>query len=250
DGAAAMLQSGAIPLLRVLSPTGRRVDFKEGAMPAADLIKWLDGAYEGAIAATGEELLGSDAPDAAALVKLIERLADPDAALREAAIKRLVPHPAAAAVAVAQAFAKGNLLTRLACLDLLAEWKAPLADIDPWQPETLTAERIKKIQDWAATAGKAQPATQPATTKPAALAPPQLDEARRELARLLSAPTQDEARALRERLARLGKPLLPEVQARLQQSVVADTARERLLALRYRLVASDALALGWPAGLE
>src|SRR5258706_9194206 len=250
DGAAAMLQSGAIPLLRVLSPTGRRVDFKEGAMPAADLVKWLDGAYEGAIAATGEELLGSDAPDAAALAKLIERLADPDAALREAAIKRLAPHPTAAAVAVAQAFAKGNLLTRLACLDLLAEWKAPFADIDPWQPETLTSERVKKIQDWAAAAAKAQPATQPAATKPAALAPPQLDEARRELARLLAAPTQDEARALRERLARLGKPLLPEVQARLQETAVADTARERLLALRYRLGASDALALGWPAGLE
>jgi HEAT repeat protein len=250
DGAAAMLQSGAIPLLRVLSPTGRRVDFKEGAMPAADLIKWLDGAYEGAIAATGEELLGSDAPDAPALAKLIERLADPDAALREAAIKRLAPHPAAAANAVAQAFTKGNLLTRLACLDLLADWKAPLADIDPWQPETLTAERLKKIQDWAAAVAKAQPATQPAATKPAALAPPQLEEARREIARLLAAPTQDEARALRERLARLGKALLPEVQARLQESVVLDTARERLLALRYRLVASDALALGWPAGLE
>jgi HEAT repeat protein len=252
DGAAAMLQSGAIPLLRVLSPTGRRVDFKEGAMPAADLIKWLDGAYEGAIAATGEELLGNDAPDAAALAKLIERLADSDAALREAAIKRLAPHPAAAAVAVADAFAKGNLLTRLSCLDLLSEWKAPLADIDPWQPETLTVERLKALHDWAATAKSAAPAaaTQPAT-RPAVLAPPQLDEARREIARMLAAPTEDEARALRERLARLGKALLPEVQARLAAETLADgQARQRLLALRYRLAASDELAIGWPGGLE
>jgi HEAT repeat protein len=248
EGAAAMLQSGAIPLLRVLSPTGRRVDFKEGTMPAADLAKWLDGAYEGAVAASGEELLGTDAPDAAGLAKLIERLADADAAMREAAIKRLAPHSAAAAVAVTDAFAKGNLLTRLSCLDLLAEWKAPLTDIDPWQPETLTPQRLKQLQDWAAGATKTTPATQPAT-KPAVLAPPQLEEARREIARMLAAPTQDEARALRERLARLGKALLPEVHARLAETL-AESARERLLALRYRLAASDTLAIGWPAGLE
>src|SRR5258706_11823131 len=87
DGAAAMLQSGAIPLLRVLSPTGRRIDFKEGAMPAADLIKWLDGAYEGAIAATGEELLGSDAPDAAAHVLTRAPQADAAPLLRLSAVR-------------------------------------------------------------------------------------------------------------------------------------------------------------------
>src|SRR5258706_11961383 len=87
DGAAAMLQSGAIPLLRVLSPTGRRIDFKEGAMPAADLIKWHDGAYEGAIAATCEDLPGSDAPDAAAHVLTRAPQADAAPLLRLSAVR-------------------------------------------------------------------------------------------------------------------------------------------------------------------
>src|SRR5262249_55486812 len=58
-----------------------------------------------------------------------------------------------------------------------------------------------------------------------------------------------EGRALRERLARFGKLLLPEVYARLKDTV-SDDVRERLTALRYRLVESDTLARAWPGGVE
>jgi HEAT repeat protein len=252
EGAAAMLQSGAIPLLRVLSPTGRRVDFKEGTMSAAELVKWLDGQYERAVEAAGEELLGNDAPDAAATAKLIADLAESDAALRESAIKRLAPHRKETAVAVVDAFAKANLVTRLACLDLLTEWKAPVDGLDPWQPETLSAERLKRLKDWAAGLAKVAstaPTSAP-STKPVVLTPEQLQEARREMDRLVAAATPAEARGLRERLARLGKVLLPKIRTRLNQQSRGETAHRRLLELRYRVAASDALAWSWPGGLE
>lgn len=246
DGAATLLQNGTIPLLRILSPTGRRVDFKEGAVKSADLVKWLDGAYDGALMASGEQLLGADASDASSLAKLIEHLSDPDAASREAAIKRLAPSCPAAAGAVAQTFAKGNLLTRLACLALLNEWKAPVAGIDPWQPDTVTPEKLKAIAEWAAKQ-KGQAAV-PATA-PAVLTSEQLEDARREISHMVAASTQDEARATRERLARLGRQILPLIQDALKSGPV-DAARERLLALRYRLAATDAIVAGWPGGIE
>ena len=58
-----------------------------------------------------------------------------------------------------------------------------------------------------------------------------------------------ESDAIRQRLARLGPALLPEVAARLK-AAAADQDRRRLLILRYRLAAPDSLVLRWPGGLE
>src|SRR5437868_5269094 len=65
----------------------------------------------------------------------------------------------------------------------------------------------------------------------------------------LAAATDADAAAIRERLSRHGPALLPDVYARLKNPPT-DQLRERLTALRYRLVAADALALNWPGGLE
>lgn len=249
EEAPALLESGAIPLLRVLSPAGTRVDVREGLTDAAELLKWLASSYEKAIGAAGaEDLLGEDAPDAATLAKLIPHLADAAAATREAAIRRLQPHPGVAAKAVVETFAKGNLITRLAAIDLLTAWNAPVGEMDPWRPETVTPERLEALAGWA-TAAHARPATAPAS-RPSALTPRELTDARAELTRLASATSEDEARGIRERLARVGVALLPEIRARLADPGLADAPRARLTALRYRLVATDALALGWPTGLE
>ncbi len=65
---------------------------------------------------------------------------------------------------------------------------------------------------------------------------------------MLTAPAGDVA-AMREQLARFGRGLMPLVYARLKD-VDSDAGRERLIALRYRLAASDRLPLRWPGGLE
>jgi HEAT repeat protein len=245
-GAAAWLESGAIPLLRLLSPTGKRVAVREGAMKGEDLVQWLDAQRDAALASAGEELLGSGEPTADDLAKLVKRLGDADPTPREAAIKRMLAHPGASAGAVVDAFAKGDLATRLAALDLLEQWKAPVTGIDPWRPETVTNDAIKKLLDWAATA-KSAPATRPAS-RPTTLPSADVEDARREIGRMLAG-SDEEARAARERLARYGRALMPEVLAALKEAAT-DLARERLLALRYRLVAPDALVLQWPNGIE
>ena len=75
----------------------------------------------------------------------------------------------------------------------------------------------------------------------------QLADARSQIDRMLRS-SAAEADAIRERLARLGDALQPEVYGRLRQTT-DDRQRELLLALRYRLAAGDALALRWPGGV-
>src|SRR5262249_54865325 len=55
--------------------------------------------------------------------------------------------------------------------------------------------------------------------------------------------------AVRERLLRYGTNLKPEIDKRLEGSP-GDQERQRLTALRYRLAASQSLALRWPDGFE
>ena len=71
-------------------------------MSGEDLVKWLDEQREAAMAGAGDELVGAAAPDAETLEKLIKRLADADASLREMAIRRLSPHANVSAAAVAE----------------------------------------------------------------------------------------------------------------------------------------------------
>ena len=175
--------------------------------------------------------------------KLLDALQKPNIPLREAATRRLLPHPQIAAVSIVDLFAAGSLKARLAALELLAAWDAPVDQVDPWRPETITAPRLEALKTWATQLARTS-ATRPATLPSLASI-----DVKQELAALLSARTDLEASAIRERLARSGPALLSEVYAALK-SVSADRDRERLTALRYRLVSTDRLALSWPDGLD
>src|SRR5262249_48149209 len=154
-------------------------------------------------------------------------------AVREAAIRRLLPNPEGGAAPVATAFAEGSLSTRLAALELLAAWQAPVEGLDPRRPQTLTAERLKAVSAWA---HKLDEKALGALQKPKELTTGELASAGESLGRMLTAPPA-EAAALREQLARHGAALLPLVYERLK-TAETDASRERLTALRYRLVAS------------
>ncbi|MEX0700573.1 MAG: HEAT repeat domain-containing protein [Planctomycetales bacterium] len=243
---ARLLGVGPIPALRLLTPSGKLVAAREGALSAEELVAWLKEHREAAAAAPPAELTAGGAPNVVAAVRLVREFEQRDAVLREAAIRRLLPHPDVAAFPVASAFAEGPLATRLAALELLAEWKAPVDGLDPWQPETITAERLAALDEWAlAPERRTVPAAEGAAAE---LSAEQLQSAREMVDRMLAADAV-EAAAIRERLVRLGPKLLPEVYARLQQ-VERDQDRERLWALRYRLVATPRLALDWPGGIE
>ncbi len=237
------LSVGPIPALRLLSPRGSVVASHDGFLTAEELTKWLDENLEHASAAPPALLTNTQPPDAKEVGELIEQFKQADPLVREAALRRLAPHPKLAASGVSAAIEKGNLATRLTALELLDQWHAPLDGLDPWRPESFTKRRQTALDAWAtsvATAGKA-----------AAIAPPtpqELEAAATEISRLADLPGAD-AEALCERLARFHAALLPRVIAE-WKAATSDRAKQRLLTLRYRLVASDLLMLTWPGGLE
>ncbi len=237
------LNVGPIPALRVLNARGRLLKFRDGYMPADELVEWLREALNEATTATDELLLGEDEPTMLEVMRLVRQFEHRDATVREAAIRRLLPCPQVAGKAVVKSLHEGSLSARLSSLELLEHWQAPVAGIDPWQSETLTPERRAAVDQWLQTLDPNAPAPTPET-----LSDEQRQSLLTELQRMLLA-DEEEAAAIRERLARLGKAALPDVVSQLQEAST-DHDRQRLLTLRYRLVAGGSIALTWPGGLE
>jgi HEAT repeat protein len=238
-----LLAVGPIPALRILTPAGRVVAARNGFLNVQDLVAWLNDHFQQAIAVPARELADAGAPDAASVDRLVTQLSNPDAVSREAATRRLIRVPALAATKVAGVFASGNLRQRLAVLELLHAWRAPVDDVDPWNLQSITPDTIAALKKWSESADLT------ASTRPTALTGPQLLLARREITAMLQAQSPSEVQASRERLARIGPALLAEVQKQISESTT-DRDRQRLAALRYRLASSDALALNWPDGFD
>ena len=141
---------GPIPALRVLDTGGHVLRSHDGFLAAKPLVDWLRRASETGPA--GESLGAvAEVPElsAATLPKLVKLLGHRDAELRDAAVRQLKLDRALTAAAVTVAFRQGTLATRLSALDVLAHWKAPVVDLDPWDPATLTAERLDELERWA-----------------------------------------------------------------------------------------------------
>lgn len=181
-------------------------------------------------------------PDADEIQQRIKEMGEVDVTLREAAIRRLMPHPKEAGKLIVRVFKEGNLSTRLGTLDLLREWNAPVEEFDPWRPETLTEARFAELEAWAA-----EIETGAEAPKRAELNDAQRAEVSEEIARMLRV-SDEEAEAIRERLARFAEAPLPMVYEQLKY-VTNDRERLRLQILRYRLVADESLLRRWPGGL-
>ncbi len=243
----AELNVTAVPALRIRTMLGESVASSDGFLSAEDLVRWLKKQYEAAAAEADEILLSDDEPDAAGVIRLVRQFQQRNPAIREAAMRRLARYPQKAHNEVVRAFVEGSLSRRLAALELLRQWRAPIEDLDPWQPQTLTKERLAALNEWAQ---KNEPPASQEHMGPEVktLSDKALVEARREIDRMLKANPSD-AEAIRDRLAGYGAALLAEVTQRLKETAT-DAERQRLWALRYRLVAADSLALRWPGGLE
>jgi HEAT repeat protein/thiol-disulfide isomerase/thioredoxin len=245
-----------VPALRVLSRGGQMIAQRDGFVEADKLVAWLRSHHTEASVQPSDLLLRGGKLSTTEAIELVQQFGERDAAVREAAIRRLKPHPDVAKDLVVSVFrkgavgtadgwnARGSLAHRLAALELLTAWEAPVDGIDPWQPKTLSNERIARLDEWLE---KETPVKDP-TNSAVDSAPDDLAAARIEIDRMLKADV-DQARAIRERLAAQGDQLLPEVLKRLH-GAATDRDRERLLTLRYRLVADDTLPLRWPGGLE
>ncbi len=237
------LAVGPIPALRVLTPRGRLIASQDGYLDASKLVEWLQQHRELAAQAPDEVLLAGHEPSLVEVVRIVRQFSERDATVREAAIRRLLPFPKVAAGGVANALREGNLSARLTACEILNQWHAPLGALDPWRPETLTEQQFAVLDEWLTRIDAL-----PVPGIPEKLTEEQLQSARHDLDQLVKVDPA-EAAAVRERLARLGRSLLPEVLLRLRDAST-DDQRERLLTLRYRLVANDGLVLAWPGGLE
>lgn len=232
----------AIPALRVLTPTGRLVASHDGYLAAEELLAWLRKSREEAAQLPDDSLLSNQEPSLTETMRLIRQFRQRDALLREAAIRRLSPYPKASATAVVKALEEGNLSARLAAYELLTEWKAPLNQLDPWRPESITPAALAALGEWLR---HIEAVAKPAVDK---LTEEQLKDLREQIRQLLAG-NPDEAVAVRERIARFGTAALPEVSLQLQQART-DDQRQRLLTLRLRLAADPSLVIRWPGGLE
>jgi HEAT repeat protein/thiol-disulfide isomerase/thioredoxin len=242
EDAARELGVTGIPALRIRTGMGELIASQDGFLKAEDLVGWLKQHFDEASAEADAVLLASGEPDTLAVIRLVRQFQQRNPVVRETAIRRLAPYPKQARTQVVRAFTKGTLAQRLAAMELLGTWHAPVEGLDPWQPETLTADRLTALETWAE---RFQPPARPEAARPS---PRQLAEAGRQIDRMLKADA-GEAAAIRQRLAGLGAALLPQLAGRLKQAA-ADQDRQRLAALRYGLVAADSLPLRWPVGLE
>ena len=132
--------------------------------------------------AADDALMDAGEPSATAVVRLVKQFQQRNPALREAAIRRLLAYPNVARPAVLKAFREGSLAARLAAMEVLEHWKAPLAELDPWRPETFTEERLARVG--AMGASKRSPAI---NRRRKELSDEQLAAARRQIERMLVA---------------------------------------------------------------
>src|SRR5437016_2692701 len=63
---------------------------------------------------------------------------------------RRSPQPGHSAATVVELMENGKPAARLVAMELLEAWNAPVTGLDPWQPETITAERISALKKWSA----------------------------------------------------------------------------------------------------
>ncbi|MDA1054309.1 MAG: HEAT repeat domain-containing protein [Planctomycetota bacterium] len=242
-GDALRLNVSGIPALRALTPRGRIVAAQDGFLEAEELLAWMKESHEAATSTADDVLFSDHEPSLLEVVRIVRLFNERDAELREAAIRRLLPFPKTAASAVVNTLREGSLASRLVAYELLNEWRGPLGEFDPWRPESLTDEQLAAVEAWLTNIDAFPP---PGAAKK--LTEDELQTARNDISLMLKA-DRSEAAAVRERIARLGRGVLPEVLARLNDAAT-DEDRERLVTLRYRLAAADGLALAWPGGLE
>ncbi|MCE5268367.1 MAG: thioredoxin family protein, partial [Planctomycetaceae bacterium] len=173
------------PALRIVTPTGQHVASCDRYLPPDELVAWLKKHHDAAIPAADDALLSSGEPSITAVIKLVKQFDDRNPALREAAIRRLMPYPDAAKTAVVKAFCERGLSSRLVAMELLDGWHAPLQGLDPWRPETFTPRRLARLEKWKDQTTKASDQTsRPLTTA-------ELASAREQLDRLLRADAAD-----------------------------------------------------------
>ncbi len=141
-------QVGAIPAFRILGIDQEVAASNEGFGGLKKLQAWLAENFDSANPKT-QRLLRDDKPiDSTVVVELIAMLRDRRPANRKLIADRLAKNKGLSARPLMDVLSEGNLSQKIAALEILEKWSAPISGMDPWEPDTISAERLTILGDW------------------------------------------------------------------------------------------------------
>ena len=141
-------QVGAIPAFRILGIDQEVAASNEGFGGLKKLQAWLAENFDSANPKT-QRLLRDDKPiDSKVVVELIAMLRDRRPANRKLIADRLAKNKGLSARPLMDVLSEGNLSQKIAALEILEKWSAPISGMDPWEPDTISAERLTILGDW------------------------------------------------------------------------------------------------------
>lgn len=147
-GLAKEWQVGAIPAFRILGVDQEVAASNEGFGGLKKLQAWLAENFDSANPKT-QRLLRDDKPiEPKIIVELIAMLRDRRPANRKLIADRLAKNKDLSARPLVELLSQGNLSQKIAALEILEKWTAPITGIDPWDPDTMSAERLSILGDW------------------------------------------------------------------------------------------------------
>jgi thioredoxin-like negative regulator of GroEL len=141
-------QVDSLPSLHLMTSSGDIVASSTGYRSPPELAQWLDDNFELATPKLPEVLTAETAPNEEDVVELIQLLATKSKTIRELTIQRLMEHRPQTIHAISQTFIEGRLAQKLAAWEILRSWQAPIETLDPWSPDSFSAEAIAELQSW------------------------------------------------------------------------------------------------------
>lgn len=147
---ASRFQAETLPALRLVDPELNLIASTDGYRPIPELLQWLREQTLGPSASFIEKLAVEAEWDSETLNELRSWLVHPSPKVRRKTIDLIKPHAHQARLLIPW-LSEGRLIQRLTILELLKLWQAPVQDFNPWEPSTLSSERLDHLREWAAT---------------------------------------------------------------------------------------------------
>jgi len=232
---AELLEASALPGIRVIGLDEKVIASREGYSPVKQLQEWLDSKQNEANPKIQRVLYEQGEPSEQDITELIQFLAHRSPNIRAAASDRLIRNRSLVAEDMIQTLKTGRLIQKLAALQVLATWRAPVQSIDPWSPDSINEGSLQSTLDWLKEQEKE---TAQATESDLGSAGKLDDQAlSHELLKKLLNTKSD---ALMAQAISLGASMLPQVRERLSHANDFDDQQHMVLReLLYRLLASE-----------
>ena len=146
-------QVSAVPAFRILGMDQEVSASNEGFGGLKKLQTWLEENFDAANPKALRILRDAQPIDSNKIVALINMLRDKSPSNRKLVVDRLSKSRVLSAGPVIETLAAGNLSQKLGALEILEKWSAPIAGLDPWEPDTINPERLARLRLWQSSEG-------------------------------------------------------------------------------------------------